>query len=115
VTGEPPTASTNIIRTARKEHECCECASTIKSGDRYRVYSGIWDGEASTFKQCLRCAELFDELTQEYYPNEGPCFGCLLENVAEDADRNEDENRIRASIAAKRAAATVLREMGEGT
>jgi len=28
------------IRTARKEHECCECGETIKPGQRYEYVAG---------------------------------------------------------------------------
>lgn len=44
-----------IIREARKEHKCCECARVIPKGEKYEVFEGSWDGEFSTYKTCIDC------------------------------------------------------------
>lgn len=47
---------------ARKRHRCCECRGWIEAGERYEYSWGIWEGSASSYKTCLGCAELRDEL-----------------------------------------------------
>jgi len=44
------------IRRARKEHTCCECLQTIKPGDQYEHYRGVYDDDIFTAKTCLPCA-----------------------------------------------------------
>lgn len=65
--------------TAKKEHKCGECGSTIKVGERYERVYGKWDGDISTFKTCSDCVEVRDTLS------EMPCFcwshGGLSEDV----------------------------------
>lgn len=50
-----PSAFRERERIARKDHRCCECYGTIKAGVRYMYSSGVWDGQGSSFKTCLRC------------------------------------------------------------
>lgn len=75
-----PSAFASKNRKARKPHGCCECRREIKKGDVYRYSSGIWDGEARDFKQCLNCAEIMDAAARSTdYSDEGPCFCDLRE------------------------------------
>ena len=53
-----PSAFYSKQRKARKEHQCFECCKKIPVGAVYEYASGIWDGEASSFKTCLRCVGL---------------------------------------------------------
>lgn len=55
---EMPSCYTSAVRTARKDHKCCECRGVIQAGEKYHYYSGIWDGIARTFKTCEECNEL---------------------------------------------------------
>ena len=46
--------------TARKEHKCCECKRTIKKGEKYSYFFGVWyeDGYGKftgAYKTCLEC------------------------------------------------------------
>lgn len=50
-----PACTTTLHRTARKCHTCTECRTTIQPGDVYEFVSGVWDGQASTFKTCTLC------------------------------------------------------------
>jgi hypothetical protein len=43
---------------AAKPYLCCECRAAIGKGERYECVSGKWDGEVSTFRTCLSCAEI---------------------------------------------------------
>ena len=43
------------IRTARKEHKCCECGAMIQPREQYHYIAGKWDGCIDTFKTCLPC------------------------------------------------------------
>lgn len=49
-------------RRARKEHRCCACKETIRKGDIYRATFVVFEGSVDTYKHCLRCARMFDEL-----------------------------------------------------
>ena len=51
-----------VERLARKAHKCHACDQAIEAGHRYRVTTVIHDGYVSTWKHCLRCAELIDVL-----------------------------------------------------
>jgi len=46
----------------RKEHRCIECCEKIKIGDKYEYVFGVWDGEASQHKTCMRCVLIRDKL-----------------------------------------------------
>jgi hypothetical protein len=50
---EAPSCFQSATRRARKAHTCGECDETIPPGAQYEVASGVWDGQASTFKTCL--------------------------------------------------------------
>ena len=56
-----PAAFRQKERVARRDHECCECYGTIKAGTRYMYSSGVWDGQGSSFKTCLRCDAVRDD------------------------------------------------------
>jgi len=49
-------------RKARVTHVCFGCDETIRTGDRYRYLSGVWDHKGESFKHCIRCAALLDAL-----------------------------------------------------
>jgi len=43
------------IRTARKEHKCCECYELISPGDKYEYVHGLWECDWRTYKTCFTC------------------------------------------------------------
>lgn len=53
-----PAFSETRIQRAAKSHQCCECGERIEPGSRYERVCGLWDGEFTVFKTCLRCAEI---------------------------------------------------------
>ena len=44
--------------TARKPAKCCECRSVIPPGSQYEKFVGKYDGELTTYRTCLLCAEI---------------------------------------------------------
>lgn len=50
-----PSCWTASTPKARKRHKCCECRGWIEPGEKYHKFSGIWDGEAGTYKTCDDC------------------------------------------------------------
>lgn len=52
-----PACSNTVYRTARRSHTCCECRTIIKPGDTYEYASGVWDGQADSFKTCMACID----------------------------------------------------------
>lgn len=73
---------------ARKQHKCCECRGVIERGEHYQLVAGLWSGEWDTFKTCLECSALRDELRAElrkegYDDDEGLAFGQVYEEVFE--------------------------------
>ncbi len=74
-----PSCSTQVVRTARKEHRCCECREVIPVGVRYEFFSGIWDGYADSHKTCLSCVEIRNHFACQ----SGWMFTCLWEQLEE--------------------------------
>jgi hypothetical protein len=56
--GDLPAFSASNIRTARKQHKCCECEEPILIGQKYESYRICDDGEFQEFKTCLLCVDL---------------------------------------------------------
>lgn len=73
--GDCPGFCKQEMRTARKEHKCVECGSTIHPGDRYEHTSGVWDGAWETFKTCRICKAVRADFFHGYL------FGTLWEEM----------------------------------
>lgn len=72
---------------ARKAHRCQECGATIRPGERYSSYSGLWEGEWESGKNCWPCheAELYLFIQNASYADEGYTIGELDVELAEEA------------------------------
>jgi hypothetical protein len=57
------------IVKANKTHECCECHEDIKPGERYELVRGLWEDSWETYKTCLPCKRIRDDMFCEgfYY------------------------------------------------
>jgi hypothetical protein len=80
---------------ARKNYQCAECYEPIPKGSKHEADSGLWDGEFSTTRTCLSCAEirdhfacgngyligrLWEDLEENFFPDMqagGPCLDGL--------------------------------------
>lgn len=60
--GDQPEAYTQKIVKAIKKHVCCECGGTIQKKDQYERISGIWPDGPMTFKTCIPCKNMRDDL-----------------------------------------------------
>lgn len=105
--GDGPSAFWETTRKARKRHKCSECRGWIEIGEAYAYIRGIWDGEASSFKQCSDCVAL---IAWALARNDCICFnygqahGDLIDDAYESGDAGypaEIDGRIKA-IRAKR-------------
>jgi hypothetical protein len=74
--GEMPTVFSDCMRTARKEHKCCECRRIIKIGEKYHFAKGCWEGRWAQYKTCEECNGLRHELKDGW---QLPPFGYLDE------------------------------------
>lgn len=54
---ETPKCFTKSQPKARKRHRCCECRGWIEPGEKYHVFSGVWDSPG-TYKTCADCQAL---------------------------------------------------------
>lgn len=72
--GEPLTVENRRYRKARQEHVCCACKEKIRSGDVYRNWFIVFDGDAETYKHCLRCARMYDEIAKRMDCDQAPDF-----------------------------------------
>jgi hypothetical protein len=79
---ELPKCYTSTNPRARKPHTCCECRGTISKGEKYHLFSGIWD-EAHTYKTCAECEVLRSDACPE-----GHVFGDLYNDVFESGNPN---------------------------
>ena len=98
---EPPKAYTISNPRARKEHLCCECCGTIATGEKYHVFSGIWD-TAESFKTCAECEILRSEVAELRKRGEPTAFGDLYLDVFESKD-GDSKGWIRRFMATRRA------------
>jgi len=62
--GDSPELFSEKIVTARKKYRCFECGGIIKPGDKYEYVKGKWDGDFSSYKTCILCARIRDDLCQ---------------------------------------------------
>jgi hypothetical protein len=53
---------TETLRKARKSHKCSWCKDEIKPGDDYVYAGGVFDGNFSMRKECLKCNLLIREM-----------------------------------------------------
>lgn len=90
-----PTVMVEHIRTAKKEHQCCECDNMIKPGAKYQDVTGIWDGHPNRYRTCLPCVGIrrdyfddfnFGELREAFYE----CFGFSYNEVPEEEEEEDD-------------------------
>lgn len=57
-----PTVWQSARPKARKRHRCIECTGVIEPGEHYERFTGLWDGEWSTYCTCTECDELRSEV-----------------------------------------------------
>ena len=101
---ELPEATMVRQPTARKEHVCCECGGTIKVGESYQLFSGVWDGHGASFKTCAECCEA-REYYRHYVMQRGdcdPCFGEFWNDATDygnELTREEWLSAMRAELA----------------
>jgi len=50
------------IVIARKEHRCGACGERIEKGHRYTTVFVLFQGDAFTYKRCLRCQAIHKHL-----------------------------------------------------
>lgn len=80
---ELPSIFSDRVRTARRAQKCCECHQSIAPGDKYLLSKGCWEGRWDEFKTCLGCDSLRAEMRLDYYDDEMPVFGELIERARE--------------------------------
>lgn len=76
---DPATVYHVAEHAARKEHRCSECFRQIKVGEPYERVFAICDGDACTFKTCLRCLAL-----RKFVMAHVPCLCWTHGNVIDD-------------------------------
>lgn len=76
--GDMMQCQTDVIRKARKQHECYECGDAIPIGAKYEYSSGVWDGRPRSFKTCLSCVEI-----RNHFSCEGWIYGQLWSDLEE--------------------------------
>lgn len=60
--GEPESVHRETWPRARREHKCCACGETIRCGDRHKRTFVVFEGDAETYRHCLRCAAIYRAL-----------------------------------------------------
>jgi hypothetical protein len=91
--GETAAVFNRKIRKARKEHTCCECGETIDKGSTYEYVTMLYDGSWDTFKTCMPCFNLGDDIGCRLYGGLGEQFYELFGwNYTDDpADWDDDD------------------------
>lgn len=49
---------------ARKRHVCCACKEVVRVRDVYVCTFTVFEGEAETYKHCLRCHAMLDAIAK---------------------------------------------------
>lgn len=96
---EAPSCYTMTVRTARKQHTCCECLGNIQPGERYNYHSGVWDGRALSFKVCPECDGLRAVMDEGAYEEELTALGCISGDIF---DHDDWRDLLEAFVAIKR-------------
>lgn len=77
------------VRKARRAHKCCECRGAIAIGEEYHYHHGIFDGAGVSFKRCVDCENLANEINATCdRPEEGVAFESLDESVFNSGERD---------------------------
>ena len=89
---------------ARKVHRCCECDGRIEVGETYHLVKGLWDGMWSTYKVCVDCDALRQDVDKgvKWMDERTPFEG--LSDAVMDADHNMEFSRRFLAICEKRGA-----------
>lgn len=81
-----------ITRRARKPHTCCECKQTIRVGETYQYFHGVFDGCPYSEHMCSTCREVgrawFKYARAHRIEDETP-FGMLAECICEGVKEQE--------------------------
>lgn len=64
---------------AAKSHACCECDAPINPGEKHVKLVGVWDGELSSFRQHVACAEVCEYARDNFGGGECLPFGSFKE------------------------------------
>lgn len=70
-------------RKARKDYKCCECDRQIAKGSLYQFCKMLFEGEWSTYRTCLPCAEI-----RKAFSCEGECLGGVFWDEMEELFRD---------------------------
>lgn len=84
---DAPSVFCATLRTARREHNCCECGVTIYAGETYEYASGVWEHKGASYKTCIVCAEFREDFIKrnvDWRYDDPPSFCCLYDNVCDD-------------------------------
>lgn len=87
------------IRKARLRHKCCECQGAIAIGEKYHYHHGIFDGAGVSFKRCVDCEKLANEINTL-----SGFFACFvpLEGLQEWVFENGAQRSMREFIEVKK-------------
>ena len=80
---------TKMVR-ARREHKCCECDRVIERGEEHEHVRGLWEGYWESYRTCLGCMRLRDDLCRRGY-----CFGGLAQVVLDCLGVNIIDGSVR--------------------
>jgi hypothetical protein len=60
--GDSASVCETKMRTARKDHICCECSEKIEKGKKYEHSRGLWEGGWETYKTCEVCVRIRNDV-----------------------------------------------------
>lgn len=92
---------------ARKQHQCCECRGIIPIGETYNKHHGIWDGSADTFKVCVDCDNLREEIDKD---ERDPEFKTAFQHLYESVFEGGEPEFIKRFLGIKRRRSAEIRD-----
>ena len=72
------------LTVCKNQQRCCECGVELSIGDQYRKEIALHDYEAHTYRTCLDCISIRDNLFC------GWTWTCLLDDLREEIEDGED-------------------------
>jgi len=72
------------LTICKNQQRCCECGVELSIGDQYRKEIALHDYEAHTYRTCLDCISIRDNLFC------GWTWTCLLDDLREEIEDGED-------------------------
>ena len=75
------TIDEKLVKKTRKDHKCCECGCVIPKGQPCMAVRGLWEDGPATYRWCLLCEIVRQEVLPLVDDLGEFCYGELYQFV----------------------------------